>query len=134
MVFDYKVTGDARPVILAAPGPFHRESILFSHELDTSMPGSYRKVSLLFSPRQDRVSPMLHVMGREKSKKQPGRPFTGIVWIKNISVYQYEKEFPWSNHLNGSRVAYLDFLNKIKDEFIGNEFIINNKHQVMNNE
>jgi hypothetical protein len=124
MVFDYKVTGDAKPVILAAPAPFHRESILFYHELDTSMPGSYRKVSILFCPREDWVSPVLYVMGRKKSKKQPGRRFDGVVWVKNISIYQYQKEFPWLNHLNGSRVAYLDFLNKIKDEFIGKEFII----------
>lgn len=128
MVFDYKVSGDTKPVILAAPEPFHWESILFRHELDTSMPESYRKVSILFCPREDWVSPVLHVVGRRKSKKQPGRRFNGVVSIKNISVYQYQKEFPWLNHLNGFQVAYLDFLNKIKDEFIGKEFIISTRY------
>lgn len=114
IIFDYKISGGGKPVVMLAPASDR-------YELDTAVEGSYRKVSLLFSPQVDTASLKLYLMGRSEEKAKKGR-FDGVVSFKDISVYRYEKEYPWLNEFHGSRVAYFDLVDRIKEEFIGVRF------------
>lgn len=114
IIFDYKVTGRAKSVVMLVPASNR-------HELDTAVEGSYRKASLLFSPQMEMSAPVLYLMGRSEAKAKKGR-FDGAVSFKDISVYRYEKEYPWLKEFHGSWITYFDLIDRIKEEFIGVKF------------
>jgi hypothetical protein len=109
IVFDYKVTGKAKAVVMLSPAPNR-------YELDAAVEGKYRKVSLLFSPQEDVTASILDLLGRSQGKKGP---FDGTVSFKDISLYRYEQDYPWLKELHGSHVAYFDSVDRLKEEFVG---------------
>ncbi len=120
IVFDYKVTGPSAPIVLVAPRPYSPGNILVSHWLDTSVQSTYRKCCIIFRSQSHCPSPLLQFM--ERGRKRHGG-IDGIVYLKNISLYLYEKEYEWLGQLTGSGAACLDFINKIKSEFIEASYI-----------
>lgn len=109
IVFDYKVTGGAKAVVMLS-------SASNRHELESAVEGSYRKVSLLFSPQEDVTASILNLLGRSQGKKGA---FDGAVSFKDISIYKYGKEYPWLKEFHGSIAAYFDLVDGLNEEFIG---------------
>ncbi|HLP60141.1 MAG TPA: hypothetical protein VK186_14980 [Candidatus Deferrimicrobium sp.] len=112
ITFDYKVTGEAKPMVILDP-PLNR------HELETVTTGSYRKAVVMFSPPMDMTEPGLYLVGRSNGKK--GR-FAGTVFFKDIAVYRYDEEYPWLKQFYGMQVSYLDLIDRVKEEFVGVKF------------
>ncbi|MCP5109041.1 MAG: hypothetical protein GY950_37010 [bacterium] len=121
VIFHYKAVGDTVPVIMLAGGPNGGEFTPLRYQLDTSIRGRYRKAALLFRSPARLVSPVLHLSAR--GRRGHHGPFSGKVFFRDISVYRNAEKFPGSAHLNRPSIVYFNFLNKIKDEFIGKEFI-----------
>ena len=114
--FRYRMQGHGKPVIMLTPSPeIHVPAqIPVRHVPDTSVKGVWRKASILFRPTEDLDSPRLYLLLRVR-KNQKGR-----VFFKNISFYRYEESYPWLGRRAGSgaAVTYMDFLNKLKKQFI----------------
>ncbi len=126
--FEYKVSGEAKPVVVLA-------SVANRHKLDIKGDRNYRKAVLMYSPQEDTTGLVLHLLGRHTEKK--GR-FDGAVSFKDVSIYchenshqgtraprytkGHEREYPWLKEFPVLQVTYLDFIAKIKDEFLGTSF------------
>ncbi len=117
IVFEYKVTGSAVPMVMLAPHPYSPDDLLAHRVLDTSVQSTYRKASIIFRSRSHCLSPVLYLLKRGRKRRD------GIVCFKNISLYQYKEEYQWLGQLTGSGAACFDFINKIKKNFIEVSYI-----------
>lgn len=123
IVFDYKVTGPTTPIVIVALNPYLPENILVRHVLDTSLQRTYRKCCIIFRSKSHCPSSLLYLLERSRKRRDGIDRIGGIVYFKNISLYLYEKEYQWLGQLTGSGAACLDFINKIKSEFIEASYI-----------
>jgi hypothetical protein len=117
IVFDYKVTGTAVPMVMLTTHPYSPDDLLVHRVLDTSVQSTYRKASIIFRSRSFCRSPVLYLLKRGQKRRD------GIVCFKNISLYRYKEEYQWLGQLTGSGAACFDFINKIKKNFIEVSYI-----------
>lgn len=111
VVFRYKVTGKAWPLVLLTEGPPHDEKISFHRFLETGAAGESRQVSVLVRAPTDTAPPVFHIAVRYPWTRPP---YTGTVHIKHVAVYRYAYE----RTLPRTSIAYLDITGKLKNEFI----------------
>jgi len=117
IVFEYKITGSALPIFILAPHPYSPDDLLVHRVLDSSVKSTYRKTSIIFRSGSFCPSPLLYLLKRGRKRRD------GIVWFKNISLYQYRDAYQWLGQLTGSGAACFDFINKIKKNFIEASYI-----------
>jgi hypothetical protein len=125
IVFDYKVIGPAVPTVIVAPNPYLPENILARHVLDNSLQHTYRKCCITFRSKSHCPSSLLYLLKRSRKRHDRIDRIGGIVYFRNISLYLYENEYQGLGQLTGSGAACLDFINKIKSEFIEVSYIKN---------
>jgi hypothetical protein len=113
IVFQFRVSGYGMPIIMVAQKPFSPDDLYVRHYLDNSIKNKFRKTSILFTTKTLVEVPTLHLLIRGK------RRFKGEVTFKNIYVYHYETNLMGNSGVSRSKIAYLDFIKKLKREFIG---------------
>jgi len=117
-VFDYKVKGSVKPMFRLNGGTAGKPPVLYN-VLEPAKNGQYRRASIVFWRSSDLISPTLHLSARFKTKHK------GTVSFNNISIYEYEyksKSKSKKEHFmepSGSQVTYLDFVQDIRNDFIG---------------
>jgi hypothetical protein len=117
-VFDYKVKGSVKPVFLLDEGIAGKPPV-FYNVLEPTQNGQDRRASIVFWRSSDLLSPTLHLSARFKTKHK------GTVSFNNISIYEYKYKYKsksQSKHFTepcGSQVTYLDFVQNIRNNFIG---------------
>lgn len=122
IVFDYRlkdVTPNVIPIIRVS-GTANREEVMpVYHVLEPPAPGfegTYREARIVFFPRTDVLSPVLHLMIRDRGKRGA---FETRAYFKNITVYKYTPGFQWVSHLPHSNITYSDVLDGVKEKFPG---------------
>jgi hypothetical protein len=117
IVFEYKITGPAVPVVILAAHPYSPGNPLVHRVPDRSVKNTYRKASIIFRSRSLCRSPLLYLLKRGRKHRN------GTVCFKNISLYRYKKAYQWLGQITGSGAACFDFINKVKKNFIEASYI-----------
>ncbi len=113
-VFDYKVKGSVKPVFLLNGGTAGKPPV-FYNVLKPAKNGQYRRASIVFWRNSDLISPTLNLTARFKTKHK------GTVSFNNISIYEYKSKSQKEHFMepSGSQATYLDFVQDIRNDFIG---------------
>lgn len=113
-VFGYKVKGTVRPVFRLNGGITGKPPVIYK-ALEPTQNGQDRRASIVFWRSSDLISPTLNLSARFKTK------YKGTVSFNNISIYEYESKSQNKHFMElcGSQVTYLDFVQNIRNDFIG---------------
>ncbi len=113
-VFNYKVKGSVKPVFLLNGGTAGKPPV-FYNVLESPKNGQDRRASIVFWGSSNLISPTLHLSARFKTKHK------GTVSFYNISIYEYKSKSQKEHFMepSGSQVTYLDFVQGIRNDFIG---------------
>jgi hypothetical protein len=121
IVFDYRLedtSPDATLFIRVFAAGKGNESVIVNHALETPPPEfgeRYREACIVFSPGTGVPSPLLYVTVRSRFG---WGAFAGRVYLKNITLYKYDRVFEGKTQLPRSTITYSDVLEKVKETFL----------------